>query len=173
MGRHQIPAGLEAVLLANKAALLRFLRARGAADAAEDLLHELWIKVTAQPTQPVSKPLPYLYQMANNLLLDRRRSELRARRRENEWTDIATRTSSADEAPSDRALIAQEQLRDADATLSGLGERTRQIFYRFRLEGATQYQVAQELGISVSAVEKHLQKAYRALLELKRRSDAE
>ncbi|HEY0324811.1 MAG TPA: RNA polymerase subunit sigma-70, partial [Allosphingosinicella sp.] len=32
--------GLEAVFLTHRAALLRFLRARGAGDAAEDLLQE-------------------------------------------------------------------------------------------------------------------------------------
>src|SRR4051812_42918627 len=38
--------GLGAVLLANRDKLLRFLRAHGAGDAADDLLQELWIRVT-------------------------------------------------------------------------------------------------------------------------------
>jgi RNA polymerase sigma-70 factor (ECF subfamily) len=153
--------------------LVRFFRARGAGDAAEDLLQELWIKASAQPAQPISRPLPYLYRMASHLMLDRRRSESRARQRDHDWMDFATDHPAGTGTGSDRTLIAQEQLRAVEETLAALGERTSHIFCRFRLEGATQDQVARELGISLSAVEKHLQKAYRALLELQRRSDAE
>jgi RNA polymerase sigma-70 factor (ECF subfamily) len=53
------------------------------------------------------------------------------------------------------------------------GERTDHIFRRHRVEGASQKEIAKELGISLSAVEKHLQKAYRALIDLRRRLDAE
>jgi len=54
-----------------------------------------------------------------------------------------------------------------------LGERTDLIFRRFRLDGVSQQIIGEELGISRSAVEKHLQKAYRRLLDIKRQSDAE
>lgn len=165
-------AGLAAVLLAHRQNLLRFLRARGAADSAEDLLQDLWLKVEEHTARPISQPLPYLYRMAENLMRDRLRSETSGRQREREWTNCAP-DEAGNSVLSDRALIAQEQLENVEATLSALGERTSKIFHRFRLDGATQHQVATELGISLSAVEKHLQKAYRALLELKRRSDAE
>jgi RNA polymerase sigma-70 factor (ECF subfamily) len=165
-------SGLQAIFFDNRAALLRFLRATGANETAEDLLQELWIKIVAQPTQPISRPLPYLYQMANNLMLDRWRSQERAREREKNWSDHAG-MDAREVAASDRSLMATEQLRQVEAVLSALGERTSRIFFRFRLEGATQHQIAQEYGISLSAVEKHLQKAYRALLELKKHSDAE
>jgi RNA polymerase sigma factor (sigma-70 family) len=165
--------GLEAAFLDNRAALLRFLRARGAGDAAEDLLQELWLKAVIQPSGPISQPLAYLYRMANNLMLDRLRSELRSRRREQEWTEAATPPDRAMSASGERVLLAQEELRAVEATLSALGERTDAIFRRFRLDGATQHQIAQEMGISLSAVEKHLQKAYRALVELRSRPDAE
>ena len=69
-------------------------------------------------------------------------------------------------------LIAREQLAEAEAALRDLGERTDLVFRRFRIEGVSQRDIADELGISLSAVEKHLQKAYRALIELRRRFDA-
>ena len=75
-------SGIEAVFLANKDALLRFLRARGGGEEAEDLLQEVWIKLSAMPGAPVADPLAYLYRMANNLMLDRRRAEHRRLRRE-------------------------------------------------------------------------------------------
>ena len=75
-------SGLEAVFLNHRASLLRFLRARGAGDAAEDLVQEMWIKAAAGASGPIADPLAYLYRTANNLLLDRRRAELRGARRD-------------------------------------------------------------------------------------------
>ena len=162
--------GLEAVFLENRASLLRFLRARGAGDSAEDLLQELWIRASATASGPIRDPLAYLYRAANNLMLDRRRTELRTARRDEDWTE--TVTSGTEQPSHERVLIAREQLKEAEACLAGLGERTDEIFRKFRLGGMTQVEIARELGISLSAVEKHLQKAYRALIALRSRFDA-
>ena len=167
------PAGLERVYLESRQALLRFLRARGAGDAAEDLLQELWIKAAAGAAGPIRDPLPYLYRTANNLMLDRRRAEIRQARREVEYAGPEDASGSVSSAPDEeRALIAREELRTAQEALSALGERTEAVFRRFRLDGASQKQIAAEEGISLSAVEKHLQKAYRALIRLRSRFDA-
>jgi RNA polymerase sigma-70 factor (ECF subfamily) len=167
------PAGLEQVYLDNRPALLRFLRARGAGEAAEDLLQELWIKASAGAAGPIRDSLSYLYRTANNLMLDRRRAEIRQVRREVEYAGPGNGGEPASEAPhEERAMIAREELRTAQEALSALGERTEAVFRRFRLEGASQKQIAEEEGISLSAVEKHLQKAYRALIQLRSRFDA-
>jgi RNA polymerase sigma factor (sigma-70 family) len=166
--------GLEAVFLAHRAALLRFLLARGAGDAAEDVLQELWIKASAGAAGPVANPLAYLYTTANNLMLDRRRAGQRSAARDDSWHELSRPPADASDAPSgERVLIARERLLAAEQTLASLGERTQSIFRRYRLDGASQKDIAAELGISVSAVEKHLQKAYQALVNLRRRLDAE
>jgi RNA polymerase sigma-70 factor (ECF subfamily) len=163
-----VESGLQAVFLENRAALLRFLRARGAGDGAEDLAQELWIRASSAATGPIRDPLAYLYRTANNLMLDRRRAELRAGRRDDDWLQARP----GDTPSHEQALIARQQLQEADAVLAALGARTDEIFRKFRLGGMTQVEIASELGISLSAVEKHLQKAYRALIELRRRFDA-
>jgi RNA polymerase sigma-70 factor (ECF subfamily) len=167
--------GLEAVFLVSRSQLLRFLRARGAGDAAEDLLHELWIRVSAAAPGPIADPLPYLFRAANNLMVDRYRSEMRSARRDQDWTEHAGPTIAgvSDEASSERALIARERLREAQETLARLGDRVATTFRRFRFDGDSQRDIARDLGISVSSVEKDLQKAYRALFALRRRHDAE
>lgn len=168
-------SGLEVVFFDNRDALLRFLRAVGEKDAAEDLLQELWLRASSASTGPISDPLAYLYRMANNLALDRRRSELRRKKREEEWTasSLGSRSEASDYHSAERSVVAREQLRSAEIALADLGERTDQIFRRFRLDGISQCQIAEELGISLSAVEKHLQKAYRVLLQIRRQSDAD
>ncbi|MGQ2930296.1 MAG: sigma factor-like helix-turn-helix DNA-binding protein, partial [Sphingopyxis sp.] len=78
-----------------------------------------------------------------------------------------------DRPAGERALIAREQLTAIEATLAALGPRAERIFRRYRLDGAGQADIAAEWGISLSSVEKDLQKAYRAIAELKARFDAE
>ena len=167
-------SGLVAVFLQNRPALLRFLRALGAGDTAEDLLQELWIKASAGASQPIADPLAYLYRAASNLVLDARRAELRRGRREEDWTKAGgSGLEASDVASGERMAISRDELRLVGAALSDLGERTDAIFRRFRIDGASQREIADEMGISLSAVEKHLQKAYRTLIELRRRFDAE
>lgn len=161
--------GLEAIYLAHRPELLRFFRARGAGDAADDLLQELWLKASASATGPIQDPLAYLYRAANNLMIDRARSEVSAAQRNRDWTDMTTGLSEASEAPSaERHLLAREALAQASRTIAGLGDRTDTIFRRFRIDGVGQRRIAEELGISINTVEKHLQRAYRALVDLRR-----
>lgn len=167
--------GLSAIFLHNRPALLRFLRARGAGDEAEDLLQDIWIKLEGKDIGPVADPLPYLYRMANNLMLDRYRSTMRRARREEDWATGAggVMADPMEAAAVDERLIMTERLEEAQAALRALGPRVAHVFRRFRLEGIGQKLIAQELGISLTTVEKDLQKAYRALTGLKQKRDTE
>jgi RNA polymerase sigma factor (sigma-70 family) len=171
-GRDQMTeSGLDAVFMSQRAALLRFLHARGAGSDAEDLLQELWLKIAAGTPGPVAEPIPYLFRMADNLMLDRRRSQQRRARREENWTEMVgdTVTGASDQPSPERLLIGRERLRAIEKVLADLGERTSHVFRRYRIDGVGQRDIAVEFGISLSAVEKHLQKAYRALLDVQRR----
>ena len=158
-----VSSGLSAVLIANRAPLLRFLRARGAGEDAEDIFQELWLKVERLvPEGPIADPRAYLFRMADNLMHDRVRASMRRAHRERAWSETGYDPAGRDEAPSpERALEARERLQRVELALATLGERSQSIFRRFRIDGITQSRIAQEEGISVSAVEKHLQRAYR------------
>ncbi|MBZ6377848.1 RNA polymerase subunit sigma-70 [Pacificimonas flava] len=168
--------GLVSVFAAERDALLRFLRARGAGDEAEDLLQDLWLKLRrAPPRGPVSDPRAYLFRAANNLMLDRARAGRDRRRREREWSrplDDAVPDRSDEPSP-EQALLARRELEAVQRMLEELGEPTMTIFRSYRLDGMPQKRIAERQGLSLSAVEKHLQKAYRALIAFKRRRDAE
>ena len=168
MGFRMIASGLSAVLIANRARLLRFLRARGAGEDGEDILQELWLKVERMEAEgPIADPRAYLFRMADNLMHDRVRASMRRANREQAWSETGFDPAGQDETPSaERALVARQRLRRVEMALATLGERTQAIFRRFRLEGVTQGRIAQEQGISVSAVEKHLQRAYRVVATL-------
>ena len=167
--------GLQAVLLERRGELLRFIAARGAAGEAEDILHDLFLKIERTVPGPIADPRAYLYRMADNLLLDRRRSASRRAIREQAWSGANSGSlTDRDERPSaEQALIDREHLTVVGEVLSALPERTLAIFRRFRIDGVSQKQIAADLGISVSAVEKHLQRAYHALVAVRQRWDAE
>jgi RNA polymerase sigma factor (sigma-70 family) len=164
--------GLSAVFMANRDKLLRFLRAHGAGDAAEDLLQELWIRISAGTSGPVGQPLSYLFRAANNLMLDRYRSLHQAKKREAEWAQGTSGGDDLSDAPvGERPIIAREHLRLAEETLDALGERTAFVFRRHRVDGVPQKVIARELDVSLSTVEAELRKGYRAMIDLRRRLD--
>ncbi len=167
----QTPDGLARVLVAERPRLLRFLAARGAGDAAEDVLHDLWQRLVATPPAPVADPVAYLFRAAENVLRDRRRSSISRERRQQDWHDASN--GPHEEATGERRLIARERLREAERVLAAQGPRVSSVFRKFRLDGIGQAAIAQELGVSLSSVEKDLQKAYRALAALRLKFDAE
>lgn len=165
-GSDQAAARLDAEFLRNRAKIARYLSARGAGESVEDLLQELWFKVAAISTDAdVTDPTSYLFRMAHNLMLDRHRTERRRADRDHHYHGVSDLTGAGhDPSPApDRALIAKQQLAEVERVLKSLGPRTDFIFRRHRVEEVPQREIAAELGITVSAVEKHLQKAYRAV----------
>lgn len=167
--------GLEAIFMTHRPMLLRFFMARGGGGDVDDLLQELWLKVRSAQTGPIAEPASYLFRMADNLLLDRRRGDLRRNRRDDQWTGLHRGTvDDMSDAPSaEQVMIARERLRIVDAAIDALGERTAAIFRSYRVDGVHQRDIAASHGISLSAVEKHLQKAYRALTQVRDRLDAD
>ena len=159
-------------------ALVRFVIARGASAAeAEDLVQDLGVKLIEQPTgasvpiadAPIADPRAYLYRMAHNLFLDQRRAATRRERRESDWVDATSQQPPSIETQ----LIDRDQLQQVTEALTHLPERTVEVLRRYRIDGETQKAIASSIGISVSAIEKHLQRAYRALLEMRPLRDAD
>ncbi|WP_374408431.1 RNA polymerase sigma factor [Pelagerythrobacter sp.] len=167
------PSGLEQAFLDSRERLLRFFAARGAGDAAEDLLQELWLKVSAGGSGPIAAPLPYLFRAANSLMIDRYRSQVQAARRDHDWSEANTGAvpGMTDSPSAERVVAARQFARLVDETLATLEPRAATAFRRHRVDGIGQRQVAQELGVSLSTVESDLRIAYRALAELKERMD--
>jgi RNA polymerase sigma-70 factor (ECF subfamily) len=155
--------GLRAYFLRERPTLLRLLKARlGNAEDAEDVLQELWLRLSTMNSAPIAQPGGYIFRMANNMATDRHRSLSASARRESEW--IETYGQSEETAPSVEAgLLASERLRQIDAAVAALPERTARIFRLYRYEDMPRRSIADMIGISVSAVEKHLQTAYRAI----------
>lgn len=144
-------------------ALFRFFRARIRDDSeAEDLVQEVFARIVArQADQPVEHLERYVFQTAASVLTDRSRRR-RARHAEAHVAFDPEHHGEV-ELDSHRTLSGREDLRAATAALLSLPVRTRTIFILHRLEGQKYREIAAQIGISVSAVEKHMVRAVQHL----------
>ncbi|WP_164913500.1 sigma-70 family RNA polymerase sigma factor [Sphingomonas sp. UV9] len=148
---------------ANRTMIMRYFRAHGAGDHADDLLQDLWLKIErAPPVAEVSRA--YLMKMAHNLVVDESRSATRRRARDHTWQGERMGLLDVDPAPdAEEVVIFRDGLRRMEDALRRLGPVTERILRRHRIDGVRQQQLAIDEGLSLSSVEKHLQKAYRAI----------
>lgn len=169
-------SGLSQVFEDNRSALLRFLTARARDPSlAEDLLQDVWIKIDTLTTSgPIDSPLGYLFKMCENVVRDAKRSEVRKLARETLWSEADSNFAAerSDHLTPEKIALERDQLKHALLELEKLPERTRQIFVDFRLNEISQKQIAADLDISISAVEKHLQRAYRVIMDYREKNDA-
>ncbi|QDP20600.1 RNA polymerase sigma factor [Sphingomonas xanthus] len=167
--------GLQQIFEEHRQPLLRYLRAHGAGEAAEDLLQELWLKVVASLPGPVANPRSYLFRAATNLMIDWRRSSAQAHRRDVEWAGLTDRLpgSAANDPGPERMVEGRRQLDLVEARLATLPARAVSIFRQHRIEGITQRKIAAAMGLSASTVEADLRIVYRLLAELKEKLDEE
>lgn len=164
---------LEQAYLAQRERLLRFLRARGAGEAAEDLAQELWLRLAAAP-DPVAAANPgYMLRAADRLMIDRYRAERQAASRDKAWAEaqpgLADNIAPAPGA--ERELAARQEVAAIERALADLGPRAAAIVRRHRIDGQTQRAIAAEFGVSLSTVEADLRRAYALIADARRALD--
>ena len=143
-------------------ALRAFFSRRAPAGDVEDLVQEVLLRIqTRKPAPIVNNVEGYLFEVAANVLIDRSRRD-RTRRR-SDHCELQDFHHPVDEMSPERVLQGREQVARVMAALNALPERTRRVFILVRFEEMSYKLVAQRLGISVSAVEKHVMKALRQL----------
>jgi RNA polymerase sigma-70 factor (ECF subfamily) len=131
----------------------------GCRATAADLVQDLFLRFWRRPLVHVEELSTYLLRCAGNIAIDHLRSE-GARVRLNEgWLPEQQHNLSVEPQA---ALEAGNDLRHVEAALRGLPERTRQIFLLNRIHGRTYAEIAKAMGLSQSAVEKHMMRALEA-----------
>jgi len=115
----------------------------------------------------VREPRAYLYRLASNLMMDRWRSGRRSAARDAAWRTVTHESGPAgdlDDAPSAEAVVAgRERLGILLAALEDLPEKTKTIFRLHKFDGFSYGEVAENLNVSRSTVEKHMMDALRIL----------
>ncbi len=150
--------------------LVRFftLRLRSPA-AAEDLVQDIYLRLSGlAPSIEIQNLTAYLYRLGSNLMLDRLRGERRSANRDGAWLDSeTTRVGSQEisaEPSAETAIAARQRLALLTEALKELSPQTQRVFRMHKFAGLSHPEVAAAIGISRSAVEKHMMIALKHLL---------
>lgn len=129
----------------------------------DDVIQEAYaILTTLGSVEHIVNPRAYLYKTASSVILMEVR---RAKIVPIEWIEQAEQLeiASGDPLP-DRQVESRQELRLVADAIAGLPHKCRQVFILRKVGGLSQREIAQQLGISQSTVEKHVIRGIRELM---------
>ena len=135
--------------------LTKKLRSR---DQAMDVAQETFLRVLTQvPNIPVERPRAFLYKTAWNLSVDLFRKKKRQAEESLESEEI--RESLTVSADQDAIVESKEQVELLCRAIQELPPKCRQVFLLHKFKERSHAEIAEQLGITRSMVEKHITKA--------------
>jgi RNA polymerase sigma factor (sigma-70 family) len=152
-------------ILPHEAALTRYLRRvwRNSADIA-DLRQDVYVRVYESAVRGCPQQAKaFLFAIARNLLSDRMRH---SRIISIDYTqDLDSLNVLVDEISPEQKLSARQELRRLALALSRLSERSREVIWLRRIEGLSQREAAERLGLMEATLAGYLSRGLRALAE--------
>jgi len=140
--------------------LVGWLRRRlGCPHNAGDLAQDTFLRVLGRPQAmaEVHEPRAWLSRIAHGLMVDQfRRQDIERACLE----AIASLPANTAPSPEERLVLVDALVR-IDALLDGLAPKVRTAFLLSRLEGLTYPEIAAQLGVGLSSVEKYMATAVR------------
>jgi len=127
---------------------------------ATDMVQDVFVRIltadnAAERLRAVREPKGYLATIARRLMID----HVRRARLERAWLQtLAEQPQALDISEEERAVLL-ETLCELDAMLGGLGPDVRRAFLLSQLEGMPYKDIAEQLGISLSSVNRYMAKA--------------
>lgn len=150
---------LDSVFLAQRTPLLRTLaRMIDNASIAEELVQETYLRVARTLLQrPIEHLEPFLFQTGRNLALDHlRRLRRQARTLQDDVAEDVLQAVPSAQPSAEDSLHAEQLLERLDASLRHLSPRQQQIFVLSRVHGCGSADIAKQLAVSPSTVQKEL-----------------
>ncbi len=132
-------------------------RVRNAGEV-EDLVQDVFLRLAVRGApEDTDHAGAYVFQIAASVLADRYRR--RAVRHADHHVVLDPDLHGEEDFGPDRIYAGKQALNAAAAALMTMPERTRMIFLLRRIDGLRHRAIASQLGLSVSAVEKHMARA--------------
>ncbi|EQB18933.1 RNA polymerase sigma factor [Novosphingobium lindaniclasticum] len=170
MADEEIPSreeGLRAAQLENlRYTLERFFQRRvKEREDIPDLIQDVFVRLLGRGGEANIEHLnSYVLQIAASVLVDR--SRRRSVRHHDDHVQFDPQRSAEADIGPDRIVAGREALRMLMFAVEQMPERTRSVFVLRRLEQMSYKEIAKRLGLSVSAVEKHMVRAAERLASL-------
>lgn len=133
----------------------KYSRAGEADDIVQDTFQNI---LNAGNIDSLTNPRAYLYKAAKNIALNRLRQK---DCQDGIFVDIDDHELVG--VPMDRQIIAEIDIRHVNRILERLPEKDRTTFLMNRMEGKSYNEISEELGITVSSVEKRMMKVLTAI----------
>ena len=128
---------------------------------AQDLAHDTFLRVLESRPETVEQPRDYLHQTARNIAVDGfRREELRDAKEQ-----AAVPPSSSETGDPEQYMHAIQLAESVERALQELPLNCRKVFVWQKIEGLTQAEIAERLGLSRNMVEKYMIRTLRHLRE--------
>jgi len=137
----------------------RIRRIVGCNATAADLLHDLFVKLSSR-SGCTGDPRAFLTTSARNAAIDHLRHE---RVKAEYAAGIIEEQYACGPAQPSQILEARDGLRHVDDVIRRLPEKTRHIFLLNRIHGRSFSEISKVMGLSSSAVEKHMSTAMKAI----------
>jgi RNA polymerase sigma factor (sigma-70 family) len=141
-------------------------RITGNAESAEDVVHDAFLKLSGREIG--SADIGLFVRTAQNLARDLKRAE---RVRHHYAAGTTEEQITTPVAAPDQAVAERQELDELFKALSSLPKRTQRIFLMNKVDEMTHPQIAAELGVSVSTVEKEMISALNFCRSWRKRRD--
>lgn len=161
MNRRQI-ALLDKLVSSQRPALVRFLsRKLGSVDDAQEVAQDAFLRLhRLENPEQLDDARAFLFQVASNMAVDQlRRRRLHARYLEEEGNRMREASGHSDPRTPEALLAARQQLARVFRAIENMPLRWRQALMLARVHGRSHGEIARELGVSVSSVEKYVLEA--------------
>ena len=137
------------------------LQRRGATQDTDDSIQEAWARLARyERDQVVLEPEAFLMKTAINLSIDAHR----ARVVHGEQVVLDEVILVDDSPPVESIVLNRERMVRLEQCMARLSEKSRDMFMSHRLDGMTYREIADQYGLSISTVEKHIAKATMQLI---------
>ena len=128
---------------------------------AQDMAHDTFVRVLESDSDGVEQPRAYLHQTARNIAVDGFRREERRDAKEL----AAVPPSSSETGDPEQHMRAVQLAEAVEKALLELPLNCRKVFVWQKIEGLTQAEIAERLGLSKNMVEKYMIRTLRHLRE--------
>ncbi|MBO9545786.1 RNA polymerase sigma factor [Caulobacter sp.] len=171
-GRARVVAWLGREILPHEASVRVWLRRSfAAAGEVDDILQETYCRLAAlSTTDHIAEPRAYFFQAARSVALEQIR---RARVvRIDTVSEIEALDLAVEDPSAERIVSGRRELERVRRLIAALPDRCRRIFEMRKIEGVSQREIAQRLGVTEHVVENEAVRGLRAILAAMTEQDA-